>query len=893
MKMMFHIVCSYIRHYKKQTAALFFGVMFSAALLAGMGGLFLSGRHAAAQRAREEYGDWHYNTRADCPWMEEFLKKPDGHGYQIEKTGIEAVRKIIEEPFSMRLVYADDGYLEMTGRKLTDGHYPRKDDEIAMDIQTLNSLGVSGRLGSRVTLDGEPFILCGIYTDMPAKLQQMLGNDKQVFVNRSLSYGKNGDFLYVKFDESGKVYRQMWNFCRRFEIELKDVKRNNGLYDYIDLSGPVNAAEVIKTGISKKEYGLPYIWSQLNSTGQLTEAVILAAAAVFGAFVMYSLFQVSVIKRMAQYSVLQTLGMTDGYGTALLLAEAGAVCLAGYPAGCVAGGLAAGFLYRRAGHIFITQSGTFHTGGTGQVQDVFSGNFGSFSDAGSFRINWQVIWTGLLFYAFVTVLISLLLIKKMKKMTIRQMISQETAKHPKRRIYSIRHSNLTGILTRKFMFARKGTFAGILLSLSAGSIIFLGAFYVTENTRINNELTLKADDGLGSDIQVCMQSDRPADVIPLQDAARMQEIPGISEFHPMRYSMGELAFRDGTYLWTEYYGGLNPDDQQLMNQYHGIVTKTGRDDYAVKVNIYGYDDSMLEELNAYLIEGEINPDKMRSENSVIVKMLMDGQGNYGGAEMKAGSRLQLTTPASADLPQEALRFQGKSSWYQTKELDASALVTRSLLKTDAFIGGGGHSTFDLIMTNEQMEQNFGVSGYETISISVEDGADAQQVSEELGKITSGISGCTVRDYSRQIQAQNLYLTQKMLFYYGIAAVLLGISMLHIMNSMQYLTAARRHEFGILRAMGITDAGFRKMMAKEGIRYGIYSAAAVTVIYYPVQKVLYYFLVHVYLYLHPKWCISLEALAAVLMLNILVCVTVTLLSAGTVLRRQITDEIKEI
>ena len=33
--------------------------------------------------------------------------------------------------------------------------------------------------------------------------------------------------------------------------------------------------------------------------------------------------------------------------------------------------------------------------------------------------------------------------------------------------------------------------------------------------------------------------------------------------------------------------------------------------------------------------------------------------------------------------------------------------------------------------------------------------------------------------------------------------MLGISVLHIINSMQYLVAARKHEFGILRAMGIT------------------------------------------------------------------------------------------
>lgn len=122
--------------------------------------------------------------------------------------------------------------------------------------------------------------------------------------------------------------------------------------------------------------------------------------------------------------------------------------------------------------------------------------------------------------------------------------------------------------------------------------------------------------------------------------------------------------------------------------------------------------------------------------------------------------------------------------------------------------------------------------------------------------------------------------------------MLGISLLHMMNSMQYLITARRHEFGILRAMGITDSGFSKMLAKEGLRYGVYSALAAAAVFLAVQKVLYYFMVHIYRYLHPKWFISWEALAGIAALNLAVCVGVTLLSGRAVLRRQIIDEIRE-
>ena len=124
-------------------------------------------------------------------------------------------------------------------------------------------------------------------------------------------------------------------------------------------------------------------------------------------------------------------------------------------------------------------------------------------DAGAFHIDWRMIAGGAVFLILFLVVISLILVRKMRSLTLRQMISRDTEKGRKnRKIYSLKHEKLTGILTKRFMFSRKGTFIGILLSLSIGSVLFLGTAYVTENTRINNELTFAADDGLGSDIQV-------------------------------------------------------------------------------------------------------------------------------------------------------------------------------------------------------------------------------------------------------------------------------------------------------------------------------------------------------------------------------------------------------
>lgn len=894
MKNIIHISFSYLKYYKKQTAALFTGIILSVALLTGMGGLFESGKHAALENARTEYGDWHYCTRGDADWIHKYKTDSAGNGYIIEKAGMETVRKIIEEPFAIELVYADSGYLDMMGRDVIKGHYPQKEDEIAMDIQTLQNLGKTDDLGSQVVLDGEVFTLCGIMGDMPEKLPELLGDFRQVFVNSSLDYGENGSFLYLKFEENHKVYKQLKSFCKNFGISYSDMSRNNGIAGYVGGYMPGKVWEVIKGGLSNKGLGLPYIWGTLNTDGQLTETVILLGIAFFGAFIIYSLFQISLIRRMSQYSIMQTLGMTDGYKMGVLLCELGSIGIVGYPIGCICGNLTACFIYQKAGRIFILRDQTRHTGGEGAAQKFGVANL---PDAGNYQISWHTILWGFICLTIAVFVISGIFVCQMKKQSIRQMLAEEIVKYPKRRIYSKRYSNLTGILTKKFMFSRKGTFMGILLSLSIGSILLLGASFVTENTKINNELTFKADDGLGSDIQIYIQSDQLADWIPEDAIKEMEMISGIDALHPVRYLLGEIPFYDGTFTWTSYFAETAndesfPPDPQIMEKYNGVAVQVGEDDYKLKVNIYGYDDAMLEDMKDYILSGEIDPEQMRRENSVIVKTLMDGQGYYDGVDVEPGDEITLTTVSGKEVPQEALRFQGEKEWYQSKSLKVTALASRPLAKVDTYIGDIGDTVIDIIMTNEQMERNFGVKEYQTVSISVSPETDAKAVSTELGKITKNINKCVVKDYSEQIKQQNLYLFQKMFFYYGIAAVLLGISLLHIMNSMQYLIAARKREFGILRAMGITDTGFRKMIAKEGLRYGIYSGMTVMIIYFVVQKILYYFMVHVYLYLHPKAFISWKVLAAVILLNIVICVGVTLMTGKTILREQIIEEIRE-
>ena len=894
MRKIAHISFGYIKHYKRQTAALFTGIVLAAALLTGMGGLLASGRNTALENARRLYGDWHYSIAGGTEQAADLDRGKADSGFTVEKSGRLYFRCMTEVPVETEFVYADSGYLEMMHCTAESGYYPKSDNEIAADKESLMLLGASCKTGEKVQIGDESFTVCGIMKSLPEKLNGHKGTSARVYVSDTFGYSENSGSLYIKFKENGNVYGQLLAFCKKYGVDHSDIKRNDEIDSMAGGDIPVSVLKTVKEGISHKELGLPYIWGSLNESGTFSEKVILAGIGLFGAFMIYSLFRVSVIKRIPQYSVMETIGMTDGYKTAMLLTELFCVGVLAYPLGCVLGNTAAWLICRRAGQLFVPHDISKHTGvGDEAARTAVS----AVSDAGKYIVNRRVVLYGAVGLAAVLVFISLMLVHRMRKSTLREMIAGTPVKDKKRRIFSRKRSDLTGMITKRFMFTGKRRTAADLLSLSLGGILFLGAVYVAENTKLNNELTLKADDGLGSDINVCIQSDDLSDSIPADTAEKMKGISGISEVHPVSYTLGEIELNDGIFKWTEYYPELdesedNAPDPDIMEKYNGRAVQTGDDDYAVKVNIYGYDDEMLGQMNEYLLSGSIDPERMRRENTVIFKTITDGQGNCDGIDLDAGDSFDLKTVRSSDVPAEALRFLGSDEWYSSCCFTIDAVAVRPLAKVDDLIGEAGNSTIDIIMTTEQMEKNFGISDMRTVSISIDSPEVSESVSEELYSLTGDVNRCVVKNYTEQIKQQNEHIGRKMVFFYGIAAVILGVSLMHIMNSMQYMVSARRREFGILRAMGITDSGFSKMLAVHGVRYGLCCAAVTAVVYFFVQRMLYFFMLRVYLYVRPEAFVSFRAFAAVITATVLLCTAVSVTSGRSVLKTEITDEIRE-
>ncbi len=164
---------------------------------------------------------------------------------------------------------------------------------------------------------------------------------------------------------------------------------------------------------------------------------------------------------------------------------------------------------------------------------------------GGFVIHWKAI-ADIAVYVLVSTVFSAFLILRRIQETDHYPDDEKRERKKRSVIYSLHTSGLTGVLTKKFMFSRKGAifFAGILVSLSLEESSSLETTYVVRNTKINNQLTMKSDDGLASDYRIYEESSRLDDVIPESAAALIKEIGGLSNVFPVSYMLGEIPLEE-------------------------------------------------------------------------------------------------------------------------------------------------------------------------------------------------------------------------------------------------------------------------------------------------------------------------------------------------------------
>ncbi|XCP84039.1 ABC transporter permease [Roseburia hominis] len=873
-----------MRYYKSQTFAILASIILTAALLSGVSSLMYSSQRSNLENNKAIYGDWHYYIDAGPELLKSVQSGEKEAGFCIEQCGRMEIRDMAVEPYPISFVEADESYREMTHREVTEGTYPTGENEIAADYYTLGNLGFSGSVGDTVQINGKDYLLTGIIKSAWA----LNSDEMEIFVGKDFKGRGSQPFLFLRFDEKEKLYRQLDAFQQKYRISGDAVTANDEVTEYLGGEQPDGIAEIIKFALTNENGNFTYIVLKLQSEYNLAFNGMLLLLCGFSLFIIYSIFHISVSKRTAEYAVMQTLGISEERICGTLILELWLLFLAGYPVGCLLGNGILSLFYGQLSHIF--SAGTAGEGTRlSEAEQIFAGN-GAGSDV--FCVAWNAVGIGFIFLLAALFVVGIAVVRSMRKQSIREVMGGDTSfVKRKRRIYSLRNVSLINVVVRKFMFSNKKKVVGILLSLSIGGCIFLCTTYMVENLKIHAEMSLKSDDGLGSEYKISVKSNVLADTIPEAVVDEIKSMPELSQVYATKYLLGELVIGKEELEWKEYFEEPNKD-AYFQQHFGGICVEKEDGAYGIKYDVYGYDDGLMEQLQEFVIEGEIDPVELGEGNKIIAVANQDGQGNYNFYGKHVGDLVTLRVPRERNCSEEVLKFQSSEEEYITGEFEIAAIVSRALAKEENYLNRNSWSNMpSVIMTNRQMSSLYGLEDYSFVNASPAEAAETDQVSGKLLEKIGDVPKAVLKDYTTAIHTQKQYLRQQQLFFTGIAVILLVISLFHIMNSMNYSILSRRWEYGIIRAMGITDIGFYKMILRTGLLYGLLADVFIFLIYHmALRRFMDYYMAHVVQFLHFTARVPNGIMAMVMLLNLLIAVCAVLVPARRIVKSNVIREI---
>ncbi|MCM1286562.1 MAG: FtsX-like permease family protein [Acetobacter sp.] len=98
----------------------------------------------------------------------------------------------------------------------------------------------------------------------------------------------------------------------------------------------------------------------------------------------------------------------------------------------------------------------------------------------------------------------------------------------------------------------------------------------------------------------------------------------------------------------------------------------------------------------------------------------------------------------------------------------------------------------------------------------------EKVTENLKNVLAemGYSGQNVIDYVESVQMMNTLAFILQVFVYGFIVLITMITVANIINTISTGIAMRRKEFAMLKSVGTTPTGFRKMVSLESVFYGL-------------------------------------------------------------------------
>lgn len=683
-------------------------------------------------------------------------------------------------------------------------------NEIACDSRILKLLQVEPKLGAEINLSyymGEvaeerqlvtdTFILSGWWTYDEASVAS------HAIV--PLSYGDKVLEEYVSSGEGDTT--GSWNLniylknTAQIEKDLNTILEKHGYQS--EESGKDN---YIKIGVN-----WAYLGAQLSGNMDAgTMAAIIVLILVFmltGYLIIYNIFQISVVNDIKFYGLLKTIGTTRKQIQRIIYRQAFYLSLIGIPAGLVLGYICGNIL---APVIMSTLS---------YKNTSITGN--------------PLVFIGAALFSLITVLISCRKPGKIAgkvspveavRYTENTGINRKVKKgNEKVTIYHMAFANLGRNLKKTVLVIFSLSLAVVLLQIV---FTFTNGFDMDKYLRswvVSDYLVGYADyfqSGKGS---VSDQNSVPESAI--SDISRQGEVTEGGRIYGISGNVQDFVTEE---WYREFNGRWN--DQETIDHMLKFQEVNEEGLIADGIQLYGMEDYPLEQLN--VVEGDISPLYDPNQNAIAAVYWSDdyGQPIKNTQWAKVGDVVTVrhidewehydmrTGEALTDIDSIPLEYVN-SRVAKSHEVAYTVAATVTMRNT---MGYRYYSSNQFVLNGEVFKRETKTSDIMTYLFNTTE-ASNDAMNHFLSDYTENIE--PTLDYeSKQSYVDQFSGFRNMFMLMGsvLSAIVGLVGILNFLNAVITSIMTRKHEFAMLRSIGMTGRQLRKMLIVEGLFYGLFS-----------------------------------------------------------------------
>jgi ABC-type antimicrobial peptide transport system permease subunit len=173
--------------------------------------------------------------------------------------------------------------------------------------------------------------------------------------------------------------------------------------------------------------------------------------------------------------------------------------------------------------------------------------------------------------------------------------------------------------------------------------------------------------------------------------------------------------------------------------------------------------------------------------------------------------------------------------YIYKEFKVGAIVNYEYMSDIYYTG---NNCADVIVSQDTFKKNTGINEYSAVNVNMDKGVDHKILEKKITKITSNVKGAMLRDIVSEKENSNAMYEKSRIYNMGITFILFIITVVNVVNNISHSIISRSSEFGMLRAVGLNNKDFKKMIIFEGLLYGIVSSVVVVVVSLIMQVITY-------------------------------------------------------